>query len=50
MDARAGFEPTYTEPKSAVLPLDDQAIKMVPFLGSAPSPRALQAHASTKLA
>ena len=25
-NARAGFEPTYTEPKSAVLPLDDQAI------------------------
>lgn len=27
--ARAGFEPTYTEPKSVVLPLDDRAI---PFL------------------
>lgn len=24
--ARAGFEPTHAEPKSAVLPLDDRAI------------------------
>jgi hypothetical protein len=27
--ARAGFEPTYTEPKSVVLPLDDRAIRGV---------------------
>lgn len=36
MDARAGFEPTYTEPKSAVLPLDDQAIKVVGGTGFEP--------------
>ena len=34
MDALAGIEPTFTDSKSGVLPLDERAVKWIPEMDS----------------